>query len=413
MRQHSYSVTTCFPFLLCCLLSLSSHARELSVLHWWTSTSEQNAAQQLIEGLQAQDIIWQDVGIEGGAGQGAVKVLSSLILSGNTPDAAQIIGHSIQYWANLGFLSSLNSTAHQQDWFSHLPSTLIDHIHVNDHYVAAPIAIHRINQLYYNLVLFNKYQLSPPTTYEQLVHNAQVLQKNGVIALAHSSQPWQVLTLFEILLAMSPHTELYPKLLHELDLPLLYHDDFRLALIRLRELQQFMDSQYHQRPWQQSSVLLAKGDAGMMLMGDWAKAELASMATLGQDFDCMVAPDTQGKHLYSVDSFSFFTDVPTANAAASLMLNADFQLAFSQAKGTIPARFDINILSFDHCAQQSKEDFTQGVQYPSLTHRMANSEKVRDAFLAEIHRYFINPQVSSNEVIERLQRSLTSLKLAK
>ena len=86
------------------LLGLSGAARagEVEVLHYWTSGSEAKATASLKASLQAKGHTWRDFAVAGGAGDAAMTVLKSRVISGNAPSAAQIKGPSIQEWAREG-----------------------------------------------------------------------------------------------------------------------------------------------------------------------------------------------------------------------------------------------------------------------------------------------------------------------
>ncbi len=88
----------------------------LQVLHWWTSDSERKAATYLAGRLAEEGVYWQDVGVPGGAGIGAGKVLKSRVLSGNAPEVTQVIGASIRGWDELGFLLELDRVAGAGRW---------------------------------------------------------------------------------------------------------------------------------------------------------------------------------------------------------------------------------------------------------------------------------------------------------
>jgi glucose/mannose transport system substrate-binding protein len=394
---------------------VSSLKTKFEVLHWWTSDSERLAMQVLKDEFNHSELAWQDAGIDGGAGQGAVKVLKSMILAGKAPDAAQIIGYSIQDWAKLGFLASLNQTANEEQWSESLPQALQQHIRYRNDFVAVPFAVHQINNLYFNVELFERYKLSAPNSWLDLINHAQILKNNGHIAIAHSSQPWQVMTLFESLILSVADVDYYQRLFVQLD-PQAFDDPvFIQALQRLKQLQSFMDEDYHNRPWVDASQLMASGQAGMQFMGDWAKAELQSMGQiLDRDFGCAIMPGTRNKHLYSMDSFSMFSnsviEKDSANQVASMIMKPDLQLEFSRMKGTFPARSDINIMGLDHCAQSSKATFSEGNLAPSLTHRMANSEGVINLFMAEIHHFFVNDHILATDVQMTLKNSVQALK---
>ena len=85
-----------------------AHAGEVEVLHWWTSGGEAKAAAALKATMEAKGHTWKDFAVAGGAGDAAMTVLKSRVVSGNAPAAAQIKGPSIQEWAREGVLANMD-----------------------------------------------------------------------------------------------------------------------------------------------------------------------------------------------------------------------------------------------------------------------------------------------------------------
>ena len=88
-----------------------AQAGEVEVLHWWTSGGEAKAAAALKSTMQAKGHTWKDFAVAGGAGDAAMTVLKSRVVSGNAPAAAQIKGPSIQEWGAEGVLANLDDVA--------------------------------------------------------------------------------------------------------------------------------------------------------------------------------------------------------------------------------------------------------------------------------------------------------------
>src|SRR5437763_1281850 len=78
------------------------------------------------------------------------------------------------------------------------------------------------------------------------------------------------------------------------------------ALQRLRTLKGWIGS-LDERPWTEVVGQFARRQAGMMIMGDWAKPELAEHGMApDRDYGCAAAPGTARYHLYSVDTLAMF-----------------------------------------------------------------------------------------------------------
>jgi glucose/mannose transport system substrate-binding protein len=218
-----------------------------------------------------------------------------------------------------------------------------------------------------------------------------------------------VATLFESLLLAEGGTALHRALFQRHDPQAATDSRLQAALLRLRALKAHMGPALSEQPWTAVLARLKRGDAAMMLMGDWAKGELLESGwRLGQDFGCTAAPGTAGLHLFSVDSFTMFAkDYSHATAQerlARLLVSAPLQAEYNAIKGSVSVRRDADPAQMDSCARESWLAFGQATAQlaPSLVHRMATDESSKDAIVAELHRFFVDPGVQASDVQRRL-----------
>jgi len=93
-------------------------------------------------------------------------------------------------------------------------------------------------------------------------------------------------------------------------------------------------------------------------MGDWAKGEFAlARQEPGRDYGCIAGFGPASPYIIQGDVFVFpKTDKPDALKAqqllASVITAPAAQVAFSQRKGSIPIRTDVDASKLDACAQQ-------------------------------------------------------------
>jgi len=389
--------------------SAQAPANTLQVLHWWTSASERKAADLLAARMADEGLAWKDAAIPGGAGIGAGKVLKGRVLAGDAPQVTQIIGASVAEWAQLGLLLEIDSVAGAGDWKGFLFPTVQKLIQYRGHVVAAPLGIHRVNTLYYNRALFARFKLAPPRTWAEFEATAHKLMAAGVTPLAQSSESWQVAALFENLVLAESGPEFYRELLVKRNPAAAGDRRTAEALERLRIVKGWISRQMDERPWPEVVRQFARGEAGMMIMGDWAKPELAERGmTVDDDYGCAAAPGTARYHLYSVDTLTMFAGdqrhIPSQEKMARLLVSPSVQADFNALKGAVPVRRDADPARMDGCARASWAIFAQGaaVQAPSLVHRMASDEASRDAIIAEVHRYFLDDRATPAEAQRRL-----------
>ncbi|MES2264382.1 MAG: ABC transporter substrate-binding protein [Pseudomonadota bacterium] len=396
----------CLAACACC--AGGAQAESLQVLHWWKSASERKAVDLIAARLNEVDIGWHDNVIPYGSGGGAGIVLRSRMLAKDAPEVAQVNGIVIRDWARLNLLLDLDAVAAAGKWDKLLLPAVSAVIQADGHVYAAPLGIHRMNTLFFNRKVFTRYNLAAPNTWDEFERVAAKLQQAGVVPLAQSSEPWQVTTLFETLV-LSEGAAFYRDLFQKRDAAA--YTDARLAsaLTRLRSLKRWMGSPIQERTWDDMVRDLADGSSAMMVMGDWAKAELVTRGLAVDDgFGCGTVPGTANYHLFNIDTLSMLATRdahrPAQEKLASLIMSPAVQSDYNQLKGSIPVLRNPVLSKMDACARASWKLFNSGseAQIPSLVHRMATDEIVRDAMVAEVHRYFLDDNVTVADTQRRL-----------
>ncbi|MCE8025102.1 MULTISPECIES: ABC transporter substrate-binding protein [Halomonadaceae] len=392
-------------------LTFSVQAAEVEVLHWWTSGGEARAANVLKELMEAEGYGWEDFAVAGGGGETAMTVLKSRAMSGNPPSAAQIKGPEIQEWGELGLLGELDEVAEAEGWDELLPPTVADVMRHNGSYVAVPVNVHRVNWLWANPQVLEAAGVEMPTTLDELFEAGEAIREAGFIPLAHGGQAWQDATVFESVLLASGGTEFYQQALVELDPEALGSERMIEALETFKRLRELMDADMSGRDWNIATSMVIEGSAGMQLMGDWAKGEFtAAGLTAGEEYLCAAAPGTQDAFTFNIDSLAMFrvegAEREAQQALARLVLEPTFQEAFNLAKGSIPARPDLDMSEFDQCAQQSMDDFQrtaeEGGLVPSMAHGMAVRADVQGAIFDVVTNYFNSRDMAAEEAARRM-----------
>ncbi len=390
-------------------------AGEVEVLHWWTSGGEAEAVGTLRDLLEAEGHEWKDFAVAGGGGDSAMTVLKSRAMSGNPPAGAQIKGPEIQQWGELGLLANLDPVAEEGDWDTLLPEVVADIMRHDGHYVAVPVNVHRVNWLWANPEVLDDAGVEVPTTWDELFAAGEALREAGYVPLAHGGQPWQDATTFETVVLSQGGSDFYRRAFVELDEQALESDTMIEALTTFKRLRELMDEGMPGRDWNLATSMVIDGQAAMQIMGDWAKGEFtAAGLEAGEDYLCAPAPGTADSFSFNIDSFAMFrlseqSAREAQYAMARLVLEPEFQQAFNQVKGSIPARPDLDMSDFDACARKSMDDFQaardQGGLVPSMAHRMAMRSDVQGAFFDIITNYFNSSDMSAEQAAERLAQA--------
>ncbi|WP_298830465.1 ABC transporter substrate-binding protein [uncultured Piscinibacter sp.] len=395
------------------LMSASlARAGEVEVLHWWTSGGEAKAAAELKASMQKKGHTWKDFAVAGGGGDAAMTVLKSRVVSGNAPAAAQIKGPSIQEWAREGVLANMDSVAQAEKWDELLPKVVADGLKYKGHYVAAPVNVHRVNWLWANPEAFKKAGAKMPTTWDEFFTAAEALKKAGIVPVAHGGQNWQDFTTFESVALGVGGADFYKKAMVQLDAGSLKSPTMEKVLTTFKKVKSYTDKNAPGRDWNLATAMVIKGEAGMQLMGDWAKGEfIAAGKAPGKDFVCVAAPGTAKSFTYNVDSFALFQLKVAANQKAqqdlaAAIMSPEFQEVFNLNKGSIPVRLGMKLDKFDDCAKTSAADFVAsnkaGSLVPSIAHGMAVPSAVEGAMKDVVSQFWNDDKMTAAAAMDKL-----------
>jgi glucose/mannose transport system substrate-binding protein len=388
----------------------TAHAGEVEVLHYWTSGGEAKAATALKSTMQGKGHQWKDFAVAGGGGDAAMTVLKSRVVSGNAPAAAQIKGPSIQEWAQEGVLANIDDVAKAEKWDTLLPKQVSDIMKYKGNYVAVPVNVHRVNWLWANPAALKKAGTKLPTTWDEFFTAADALKKAGIIPVAHGGQAWQDFTTFESVALGVGGADFYRKAFVQLDGATLSSPTMEKVLATFKRVKDYTDKNANGRDWNLATAMVIKGEAGMQLMGDWAKGEFVSAGKVpGTDFVCGAAPGTASAFTFNIDSFAMFKikgDGKAQKDLAAAIMAPDFQELFNLNKGSVPVRLGMKMDKFDDCAKLSAKDFVDtaksGGLVPSLAHGMAVAPAVEGAMKDVISQFWNTDKMTAKDAMGKL-----------
>ncbi len=333
-------------------------APKAEVIHWWTSGGESAAVKVFSEAYTATGGVWVDTAVA--LGEQARSVAINRIVGGNPPTMAQF-NTSKQFLdvVEQGMLNNVDEVAIRDGWDKFLPETVLNVVKVKGHYYAAPVDIHMPTWIWYSKAAFKKAGIATePKSMDELFAALDKLKAAGLIALAHGGQPWQENTVFTAVLANVGGTDLYLKVLRDRDPKVILGDDFKKVLLAYKRLQSYVDKGSPGRNWNDATALLITGKAGVQIMGDWAKGEFTLAHQVpGKDYGCIAGFGAKSPYIIQGDVFVFPKttnpeQIKAQKVLAGLMLAPATQVAFSNKKGSIPVRTDVDSSKMDICAQQ-------------------------------------------------------------
>jgi len=413
---NKYLVKSLAASLVLSFSASQAFADDVEVLHWWTSGGEAAAVGVLKDDLAGKGVGWKDMPIAGGGGDAAMTTLKARVTAGNAPTAVQMLGFDIQDWAAQGALANLNDVAAAEGWDAVVPLALQAFSKYGGNWVAAPVNVHSTNWVWISKSALDAAGGNAPTTWEELVSVLDAMKANGITPLAHGGQAWQEATMFDGV-ALSLGNGFYKSALIDLNEDALGGALMVEAFNRMGTLRSYVDDNFSGRDWNLASAMVINGDAGMQMMGDWAKGEfLKAGQKPGSDFVCIRFPGTQGAVTFNSDQFAMFSGSGSSaaqEAMASSVMNPVFQSAFNVVKGSVPARTDVPDMMFDGCGKKGMADLAAanaaGSLFGSMAHGHTVPAGIKNAMYDVITGHF-NGEFSAEEAAAEMVSAVAAAK---
>lgn len=405
--------------LAACLLPLtfgiaSAGQPKTNLLSQWETGSDAAAIAKLGDMFTAAGGKWTATSIAGHTANTIAKLRADVV-SGQAPPAVQLKGPEIAEWAATGKTDDLNAIAASEHWDQEVVPQLIPIMKPNGTWVAVPMNIHRINWMWASKKALDKAGIATmPTNWTEFNADAEKLKAVGIIPVAHGSQDWIDATLFENIV-YGMNLDLYTRAFVKLDMDALRGPDMVAAFDELRKVIGWTDPGMPGRDWDAAANLMLNAKAGFFFMGDWAIGTFnAEGFKYGTDYLCAQAPSNNGKpgFIINADSVVFFKQSNPDYEAGSkllahLIMTKEFQTVFNQAKGSIPARLDIDLSQgFNPCQQISQkalaDSINAGTAVLSMAHNMSVLQKYRGAMMEVISEFVNDPKMTSKDAASKL-----------
>lgn len=380
-------------------------------IHHWVSESEVKALKVITDKLASKGYTWEDSAVGGLSGANALQALRTRLAAGNPPATMQFLGYEGLDWGKQGVLRSLNDLYTKNGWDKALAPQLLAFVKNGDDFISVPINMHRQNWLWANKAVFDKAGVKEPKSWDELIADGDKLRAAGVVPLATGDESWQILEVFEAILVDVNGPEFYKKAVIDLDEGALSSPEMIATFDKLRKVRGLVDDGFTGRDWAVATGMVADGKAAMQVMGDWAKGEfLAKGLKPGVDFLCFPTPTDKPNFKFVIDAFGMFKvddAVTTAgqDAWAESIMDPEVQKQFNLIKGSIPARSDVPVDSFDDCAKRSYADreaaVKNGAMLGGLTEGFAAQPQFAGVFTDVVGKFFVT-DMSSKDAVQAL-----------
>jgi glucose/mannose transport system substrate-binding protein len=354
----------------------SSSSDNIEVFSWWTSGSESDALQVLID-QYATDTGGEvsNAAVSGGGGANARQALSTRLQGGDPPDSWQLHPDQDLFAAvGDGSVADITSLYEDNGWIDVIPQDVLDMLSVDGKYYAVPVNAHRGNVLWTNpgILKDNGITWDDSTTPDEFMADAQKLSDAGVTPLCLGDKDiFAASQLLETLIMAQVGGDGWNDLASG---DLSYDDDaVKTAVENYVTLLGMANEDHSSLTWDQAAVMVAQGDCASNLMGDWAYGELINKGFAeNKDFAYLPMPGTADVFDYVGDAFVKPADnAPNAegeDAWLKLLLDPKVQADFNIKKGSTPIRTDVPLDDFPPYQQEAANAFRSNQIISSLAH---------------------------------------------
>ena len=398
--------------IVACALSAGAALAEpkTNMLHQWADGADAAAIAKLGELFTKAGGTWQQTSIAGHTANTLAKLRVDVI-AGNAPPAVQLKGPEIAEWNDTGMTANLDAQAAAEGWEKVVAPELLPVMKPKGSWVAAPMNIHRINWLWGSTKAMAKAGVATlPKTWAEFNADCDKAVAAGLICISHLSADWTDATTFENVV-YGQDIDLYRKAFVQGDVDALRSPGMIKAFDQMRLMvTKYMDKGIAGRDYTAASNLLSSGQAMFFIMGDWEIGTLNGGGfKQGADYVCGQGPTDWGKpgFILNSDSVVFFKQkdkdyIDGQKLLAQLIMSPEFQTIFNQAKGSIPARLDVDLSNgFNACQQLSLKDLqasiAAGTLVRSMAHNMTVLQKYRGAMMDTITEFVNTPGMASKD----------------
>ncbi|ELY99788.1 carbohydrate ABC transporter substrate-binding protein [Natrialba chahannaoensis JCM 10990] len=354
----------------------------VEVGHWWTAGGEEDAFEALVEGFEAE---YPDIEIDsspspGGAGSALEADIRNRVVDQNPPSTFQVWpGQALTDYTEEDLLYDIDGNVWDDEMREAYHDGPVDVSRPDGEFVAVPINIHRLNNLFYNVDVVEDSGVDPESidSPSELLEAMEAVNDAGYVGMAQqTASAWSTLQLWAQVLLGEYGVDVYESFIdgnvEENE------DEIRDSLTLVVDYSEyFNEDASSMNDWDDASNYINSGEAAFFHQGDWAAGEYEADDDLeyGANWDHVAFPGTEEMYALNMDSFVFPKHNPSPNATLRFLQYAatpEAQERFNQHKGSIPPRTDVSDEAFTPFLQDQMADFQESTdQPPSIAHGLA------------------------------------------
>ena len=248
----------------------------------------------------------------------------------------------------------------------------------NDKMPAVPLGSHRMNNLFYNISVFEEAGVDPQDIdgASGLIDALDAIKQNTDVAPMGQAMvaPWTVLQLWAQVLQSQAGVDAY--------MDFIEGNGDRAAIVDSLELVQEIQENYIQEGASSQSFtdvggMMINGEVACMHQGNWLAGQFRvdDSFNFKEHWDWVPFPGTEGTYGYHIDAIVAPANNPTKEetiAWQKFVGTKKAQIAFNNLKGSVPLRTDIDPGELGDFIGMTYEDLTSSDRYPpTIAHGLA------------------------------------------
>jgi glucose/mannose transport system substrate-binding protein len=376
--------------------SATKDTKQLEVVSWWTSGSENAALNTLLTAFRQAnpDVEPVNAAVAGGAGSQAIVELAKRLQKGDPPDVWQTFaGKSVQGYAGRGAVRDVSSVFAEGDLRTTMQPTILQSLMRDGKPYGVPTGAHRSNVLWFNIELLKKAGVTPPAgdfTLAAFLDDLQKVKASGTNPLCLGGKdPFTSVELFENTLLSTIGTTGWQDMARD---KLNWRSTrVQTALKSFGDMLTYADPEASGLTWDAATKKLTTGGCAFESMNDSAYGELvANGAQEGKDFGVAAFPGTGDSFLAVVDVFVAATKAKNAKNALGFLgdiSKPSTQIPFSKAKGSVPVLRNVDVSSLSTYQRDASKSLWSSPVLLSVAHGEAMSPEFQEGFYDAVSTY--------------------------
>ena len=352
----------------------------VEVFTWWAQGSEKAGLDALVEVFNEQhpDIEFVNGAVAGGAGSAAKDMLQSRLQAGDPPDTFQAhAGAELNDYIDAAQIVDVSDLYDELGLREAFPESLVERLTADGAIYSVPSNIHRSNVVWGSTAVLTEAGIdpsTPPASMDEFLAQLETLAAAGVTPLSVGAA-WTQVNLLEAILMADLGAAAYNGLF---DGSTAWDSaEVTTALEHFETMIGHTNTDRDGLDWPDATQQLIDGTAAYNVMGDWAVAAFDEAGLAPQDdYVYFELPGADKIFGFLADSFTLPEGAPNPDGTRAWLdtiSSPDGQLAFNLAKGSIPARTDVDTAEFPEYQQSALTSFAEDEICSSIAHGAATS----------------------------------------